>query len=81
MAVLLGGIGVGIGSLIRNQPIAIVSVLIFGFAIDPLIAFYAPDVERFSPIGALPSAVQGLSSDEVGIGGRGPLRLLGRSGL
>src|SRR3954454_1929756 len=66
VAALLGAFGVGVGSLIRNQPTAIVAILIFTFVIDPLLASFAPAVDRFSPVGALPSAIQGLDPDDVG---------------
>ena len=39
----------------RNQPIAIVGILIVSFVIDPTLAALAPEVERFSPTGALPT--------------------------
>lgn len=66
VAALLGGFGVGFGSIIRNQPVAIVAILIYGFAIDGTIAFVAPEVARFSPTGALPTAIQGLDPETVG---------------
>lgn len=66
VAALLGAFGVGVGSLIRNQPTAIVAVLIFSFVIDPLLAAFAPGIDRFSPVGALPSAIQGIDPDDVG---------------
>lgn len=66
VAALLGAFGVGVGSLIRNQPTAIVAILIFGFVIDPLLGNFAPDVDRYSPIGALPSAIQGIDPDDAG---------------
>jgi ABC-2 type transport system permease protein len=65
-AALLGAFGVGVGSLIRNQPTAIVAILIFTFVIDPLLAAFAPGVDRFSPVGALPSAIQGVDPSDVG---------------
>jgi ABC-2 type transport system permease protein len=68
VAALLGGIGVGLGSLIRNQPTAIVAVLIFSFVVDQSLAQLAPGVERFSPLGALPNAVGGYDPDAVGMG-------------
>ena len=68
VAALLGGIGVGLGSLIRNQPTAIVAVLIFTFVVDQTLAELVPEVERFSPLGALPNAVGGYNADEVGMG-------------
>ena len=66
VAALLGAFGVGIGSLIRNQPTAIVAILILAFVIDPLLGNVAPGVDRFSPVGALPSAIQGLDPNDVG---------------
>jgi ABC-2 type transport system permease protein len=66
VAALLGAFGVGVGSLIRNQPTAIVAILIFSFVIDPLLASFAPAVDRYSPVGALPSSIQGLDPDDVG---------------
>ena len=66
-AALLGGFGVGIGSLVRNQPVAIVGILIAAFVVDPVIAQFAPKVETFSPTGALPNAIQGVSPDDVGM--------------
>jgi ABC-2 type transport system permease protein len=65
-AALLGALGVGIGSLIRNQPTAIVAILIFIFVVDNLLATLLPGVERFSPLGALPSAIQGFDSGDIG---------------
>ena len=66
VAALLGALGVCIGGLIRNQPTAIVFVLMMGFVVDTTLGFLAPGVERFSPTGALPNAVQGLDPDDVG---------------
>jgi ABC-2 type transport system permease protein len=67
VATLLGAFGVGVGSVVRNQPIAIVGILIVSFVIDPTLGALAPGVERFSPTGALPSAIQGLKPDDVGL--------------
>jgi hypothetical protein len=66
VAALLGGFGVGFGSIIRNQPVAVVAILIYGFAIDGTLAFLAPEVARFSPTGALVSSIQGLDPETVG---------------
>jgi ABC-2 type transport system permease protein len=67
VAALLGALGVCIGALIRNQPTAIVLVLIMGFVVDTTLGFLAPAVERFSPTGALPNSVQGLTPDNAGM--------------
>ena len=67
VAALLGALGVCIGGLIRNQPTAIVFVLIMGFVVDTTVGYLAPAVARFSPTGALPNAVQGLSPEDAGV--------------
>lgn len=67
VAALLGAIGVGIGSLIRNQPIAIVTVLILGLVVDTTLAWLVPGVERYSPLGALTNSIAGYEPDEVGM--------------
>jgi ABC-2 type transport system permease protein len=67
VAALLGAFGVGVGSLVRNQAVAIVGILITAFVVDQLLGEFAPGVEALSPTGALPSAIQGISPDDVGM--------------
>jgi ABC-2 type transport system permease protein len=67
VAALLGAFGVGVGSLVRNQAVAIVGILIAAFVVDQLLGQFAPGVEALSPTGALPSAIQGVSADDVGM--------------
>jgi ABC-2 type transport system permease protein len=67
VAALLGAFGVGVGSLVRNQAVAIVGILIAAFVVDQLLGQFAPRVEVFSPTGALPSAIQGVDPDDVGM--------------
>ena len=67
VAALLGGFGVGVGSLVRNQPVGIVGILIAIFVVDQLLAEFAPGVEVFSPTGALPNAIQGLDPSDAGM--------------
>ncbi len=66
-AALLGAFGVGVGSLVRNQPVAIVGILIAAFVVDPVLGQFAPRVETFSPTSALPSAIQGIDPGDVGM--------------
>ncbi|HEX2413917.1 MAG TPA: hypothetical protein VHJ37_01750 [Thermoleophilaceae bacterium] len=66
MAALVGAFGAAIGSLVRNQPTAIVEVLLFSFLIDPTVLTLAPDVGRFGPFGALPAAVGDIPPDDIG---------------
>ncbi len=66
VAALFGALGVCIGGLIRNQPTAIVFVLVMLFVVDTTLGALAPGAERFSPTGGLPSSVQGISPDNAG---------------
>jgi ABC-2 type transport system permease protein len=68
IAALGGAFGVGIGALVRNQVVAIVGVLVMGFAVEPALVALAPDVGRLGPFGALPTAAQGLDPEDVGMG-------------
>ena len=53
VAALLGAFGVGFGAIVRNQPTAIVAILVYGFVIDGILGFTVPEAARFSPTGAL----------------------------
>ena len=50
VAAYLGAFGVCIGGLIRNQIVAIVGLLLLGFAIEPAVIGLAPEVGKFGPI-------------------------------
>ena len=67
IAALGGAFGVGIGAVVRNQAVAIVLVLVMGFAVEPALVALAPEVGRFGPFGALPTAAQGLDPEDVGM--------------
>ena len=54
-AAALGGFGVGVGALVRNQPVAIVGVFVLALIVEPLLLGLAPSVGRFGPVIALPS--------------------------
>ncbi|HXF00562.1 MAG TPA: hypothetical protein VN458_09470 [Solirubrobacterales bacterium] len=66
VAALLGAFGVGIGALVRNQPVAIVGVLVASFVLEPAVLGLAPDVGRYGPFVGLPAAVQDLPSSDLG---------------
>jgi ABC-2 type transport system permease protein len=66
VAGLLGAFGVGFGAIVRNQPTAIVAILVLGFVIEPTLTALAPDVARFGPTGGLAGAIQGLDPEDVG---------------
>jgi ABC-2 type transport system permease protein len=68
VAALGGAFGVGLGALIRNQAIAIVGILLVGFAIEPALVALAPDVAQFAPVSALPTAITDIDPEEAGLG-------------
>jgi ABC-2 type transport system permease protein len=83
VAALLGGFGVAVGSLVRNQVVAVVGILILTLAIEPTLAGLAPKVERFGPTGGLATAVggtdpgtSGFSKDDLLAPGLAALALL-----
>lgn len=64
---VLGTIGVAIGSLIRNQTIAIVSTLIYLFVVDPLLLALWPDAGKWLPSGLI-TAMMALDIDAPALG-------------
>lgn len=50
---VLGVIGVAIGTLLRNQMLAITSALIYLFVIDPILLALLPDVGKYLPTGLI----------------------------
>ncbi len=67
VAALLGAFGVGIGALVRNQVVAVVGLLVVGFAVDPAVAALAPEVARFSPFSGLPIGIQDIPPENAGL--------------
>jgi ABC-2 type transport system permease protein len=67
VAGLLGAFGVGIGALVRNQVVAVVGLLVLGFAVDPAVAALVPEVGRFSPFSALPVAITDIRPEDAGL--------------
>ena len=59
VAAMLGAFGVGVGALVRNQPVAIVGVFVLALIIEPLLIGLVPSVGRFGPIIALPNGITG----------------------
>lgn len=68
VAALLGGLGVALGGLVRNQVVAVVGVLVILFVVEPAVIALAPEVGRFGPLIALPTAAAGMSPDDSGLG-------------
>ena len=69
LAALLGAFGLAIGSLIRNQPTAIVGVLVLAFVVEPAVIALVPEVGRFGPFSGLAGSVQAIPADDVGADG------------
>jgi ABC-2 type transport system permease protein len=72
VAALLGALGVGIGALVRNQPTAIVAVLMLSFVIEPAVIGIVPEYGKYGPFVGLPLGIQdidggGLGLDEVDV--------------
>jgi hypothetical protein len=57
VAALLGGLGVLVGGLVRNQVAAIVGLLIFTFALEPAVIGLMPEVGRFGPTVGAPNGI------------------------
>ena len=66
VAALLGAFGLALGTLVRNQPVAIVGVLLLSLAIEPTVIALAPDVGRFAPFSALSGAIQQIPAENIG---------------
>jgi hypothetical protein len=64
IAALLGGFGVIIGGLLRNQIVAIVGLLVFAFLLEPTLLAIAPDVGKFGPTTGAPSGIIGINPVE-----------------
>jgi ABC-type transport system involved in multi-copper enzyme maturation permease subunit len=58
-------LGVAIGAVVRNQPAAIVGVLLWLFILEPLLVVFANDVGRFGPLGAVPGAFAASTNDTI----------------
>lgn len=63
---LVGAFGVAIGGLVRNQPTAIVGVLLLTFLVEPTVISVLPEVGPFGPFVGLPLGVQDISGGDVG---------------
>lgn len=66
LAMLSGAFGVGIGAVVRNQPVAIVGVLVIALVVEPVLAGLAGEVARFGPFQGLQLAIQGLPGSDFG---------------
>jgi hypothetical protein len=69
IAALLGALGVAVGALVRQPVVAIVGALVASFVIEPALLALAPAVARFGPFISLPSTIQGVPPEELGMKG------------
>ncbi len=69
IAALLGAFGVGFGVLIRNQAVAIVSVLILAFVLEPVVLSVLPEIGQWGPMSALPTAILDVDAEAFGLEG------------
>jgi ABC-2 type transport system permease protein len=66
-AMLLGAFGVCVGALVRNQVVAVVGLLLLSFVVEPVLIGLVPNVFRYAPFVALPTAVSDLPPDQSGL--------------
>jgi len=69
VAALTGALAVGLGALVRNQVVTVVGLLVIGLLVEPTLTALVPEVGRYGPFSALPTAAAGISADEAGLGG------------
>ena len=74
LAAMLGAFGVAIGGIVRNQVVAVVTLLVAMFLVEPIVLTLAPGVGRFGPLGALSVAAAGIPAEDAGLG---DVRLVG----
>jgi ABC-type transport system involved in multi-copper enzyme maturation permease subunit len=65
--VVLGIIGLAIGTLIKNQLLAIVATLVYLFVVDPLLLALAPEAGKYLPTGLI-TAMLNVSIDAPQLG-------------
>lgn len=65
---VLGIIGVALGTLVRNQTLAIVGALIYLFLIDPILLLLWPDAGKWLPSGLITAMMSlDIQSPELGV--------------
>jgi ABC-type transport system involved in multi-copper enzyme maturation permease subunit len=67
VAALLGGLGVAVGGLLRNQIVAVIALFVVMLLVEPLVVALAPDYGRWGPLGVLPMAAAGLPPEATGV--------------
>ena len=72
---LWGAIGVGLGTILRNQVGAIIGLLAWGFVVENLLFAFVPSVGRFAPVHA-GDALTGITTEHLLAAGAGGAVLL-----
>jgi ABC-2 type transport system permease protein len=72
---LWGAIGVGVGTIIRNQIGSVIALLAWGFVVESLLFALVPSVGRWTP-GEAQNAMQGSTADHLLSPGLGTLAML-----
>jgi ABC-2 type transport system permease protein len=72
---LWGAIGVGVGTIIRNQVGSVIALLAWGFVVESLLFALVPSVGRWTP-GEAQNAMQGSTADHLLSPGLGTLTML-----
>jgi ABC-2 type transport system permease protein len=65
VAAFLGGFGVCIGGLVRNQIVATVGVLIFAFALEPAVIGLVSEVGRYGPTVGAPNGIIRAENEDL----------------
>lgn len=68
IAALFGALAVGLGALVRNQVVAVVGVIAAMLMIGPVVTGLFPEAAPYDPFSGLPTSIQGLSPEIVGLG-------------
>jgi hypothetical protein len=53
---------------VRHQVLAVVGVLVLNFVVESTLVALVPEVARFGPFGALPTAVLDVPPEDAGLG-------------
>jgi ABC-2 type transport system permease protein len=72
---LFGAIGVGVGTIVRNQVGSVIALLAWGFVVESLLFALVPSVGRWTP-GEAQNAMQGSAADHLLSPGLGALTML-----
>ena len=64
VAALGGGLGVAVGSIVRNQAGALLTLLVLATILEPVLIALDPDVGKFLPVNGAPNGISRIGDDE-----------------